>query len=201
MQTIDIILGIFLLIFFFNGLRKGIIRSIVGLIGLLAAIYLIATYGNTAKLFIIEKWNAPEMLATVLAYILIAIVVVVIFRIVIFILHRIVDVLNLGVIDKLLGGVFGVLSGTIIIAIILMICDISPFYKEIRKFTSTSVVVNYVRSASGKIQKNYPKLKQPAKIDKSLKKNVEKLKETLEDQMNESKEQMEEFIEEKTKQK
>lgn len=199
MQTLDIILGIFLLILFFNGLRKGIIKSVVGLIGLLATIYLIATYASTAKILIIEKWNAPEMVATILSYILIAIVVAIIFRIVIFILHRIVNILNLGVVDKLLGGILGVLSGAIIIAILLMICDISPFYKEIRKFTSNSVIVNYVRSTSGKIQKDYPKLKQTTKIDKTLKKNAENLKETLEDQINKPKELIEELIEEKTK--
>jgi len=130
MQTIDIILGIFLLIFFFNGLRKGIISSIVGLIGLLAVIYLIATYGNATKLYIIENLGTSEILGTILSYIAIAIVIAIIFRMVIFILHRIVDAFNLGTINRLLGGAFGILSGAIIIAILLMICDIPLIIKK-----------------------------------------------------------------------
>ncbi len=200
MQIIDIILGIFLLIFFFSGLRKGIISSIVGLIGLIAVIYFIATYGNATKLYIIDNWGTSNIVATVLSYILIAIVIAIIFRLVVFVLHRIVDALNLGMINRLLGGVLGILSGTIIIAILLMICDISPYYKEIRKLTTDSVIVNYVRAASTKIQKDYPKFKVPKKGKKKAKSSIEKIKEDVLEEMDKSKNQMEDFIEEKTKQ-
>jgi membrane protein required for colicin V production len=199
MQTIDIILGIFLLIFFFNGFRKGIISSIVGLIGLLAVIYLIATFGNATKLYIIENLGTNEILGTILSYIAIAIVIAIIFRMVVFILHRIVDALNLGMINRILGGAFGILSGAIIIAILLMICDISPYYKDIRKFTSESVIVNHVRVATTKIQKDYPKFRVPKKEKKKAKASIEKIKDDVLEEMDKSKDQMEDFIEEKTK--
>ena len=163
-------------------------------------IYLIATYGNATKLYIIENWGASDILATILSYIIIAIVIAIIFRMVVYILHRIVDAFNLGAINRLLGGAFGILSGAIIIAILLMICDISPYYKDIRKFTKESVIVNYVRIATSRIQKDYPKFRAPKMDKKKAKSSIEKLKDDVLDEMDKSKNQMEDFIEEKTKQ-
>jgi len=63
------------------------------------------------------------------------------------------------------------------------------------------VIVNYVRVATTKIQKDYPKFRVPKKEKKKAKSSIEKIKDDVLEEMDKSKNQMEDFIEEKTKQK
>ncbi len=181
MHILDIIIGIFLLAFVINGLRKGLIQSVLGLLGLILIIVLIVKVGTPVKFMLIQELGINEIIAMILSYILIVIFIVIIIRLVGWILGNIISVLNAGCLDKILGMIFGFLNGVLIIAIILILLDISPIRKTVRNATRDSVAVQYIRKFTHIVDSNFPdteKLKIP--IEKSMEDLDKKFTETIE---------------------
>lgn len=158
MNILDIILGVFLLILVFHGFRKGFIKSVIKLLGLVVVVIIIAKTGHLVKGMLIVKLGFGEVLAVISSYILIAIIIILISKLVIYILHSIIEFLNLNWLNKLLGVLFGLFCGILIIAIILIVLNISPFEKSIREFTSDSKIVTTVRIITDKLESRYPNI-------------------------------------------
>ncbi len=179
MNILDIILGIFLLVLLIHGLIKGFIQSIISLLSLVVIVFLIAKTGHIFKGMLIIKLGFSELLAIVCSYILIALAIIIIAKITIKILQMIIEFLNLKWLDRILGAFFGIFNGALIITIILLLLNLLPFEKQIRDFTSPSIIVVNIRSVTDRIELKYPGLKEKMqnagkKIDKSTEK-IEKL--------------------------
>ncbi|MBC8384910.1 MAG: CvpA family protein [Candidatus Cloacimonetes bacterium] len=160
MNIADIILGIFLLIFIIHGFVKGLIASLLHLVGLILAVVLIANTGTIVKESMMVKFGLSETLAVIFAYVLIFILIMLIFRIAIIIFHKVVNFLNLTALNRILGAVFGLLNGVLIIAILLVILDLSPLGKIINENTQNSKVITYTRVLTSKLQTNFPKVEE-----------------------------------------
>ena len=191
MNILDIILGAFLLILMFHGFRKGFIRSIIGLLGLVVIVIVIARTGHLFKGMLMVKLGFGEVLAVISSYILIAIIIILVVKLIIYILHSIVELFNLNWLNKLLGGLFGLFNGTLIIAIILIILNISPFEKDVRKFTSNSRIATTVRIITDKLEARYTKIKditkpfqeQMNKIEKGIENKAKEVEEKFRDKI------------------
>ncbi|MCK4654938.1 MAG: CvpA family protein [Candidatus Cloacimonetes bacterium] len=191
MNILDIILCVFLLILIFNGFRKGFIKSVISLLGLVVIVIVIAKTGHLFKGMLIVKLGFGEILAVISSYILIAIIIILISKLVIYILHSIIEFLNLNWLNKLLGVLFGLFCGTLIIAIILIVLNISPFEKSIREFTSDSKIVTTVRTITDKLESRYPEIKdikkpfqeQMNKVEKSIAEKTEDVEEKFKDKL------------------
>ncbi len=169
MNLVDIILGIFILVFLINGIRKGFIASVVHLIGLIVAVFLIGKIGYNVRIALMEQFSTSETIATIIAYILIFLVIMLIAKIITIILHKIVTFLNLKFLDRILGGLFGILNGILILAILLIILDISPISKTVAQGTENSQVTSFVRIFTGKAYEKIPKLKEEkGKLEKII---------------------------------
>ncbi len=192
MNILDIILGVFLLFLIFKGLRKGFIKSVINLIGLLVIIIFITKFGYVVKQLLITKYGLSEIIAMIGSYILIALGIFIIIRIIIKILHSIVDIMNLEWLNKLLGMLFGLFNGFLIIAILLALINMVPYSKQISDYVSHSKIVYYVKESTELVKIDFPNL-----FDKhgKLGKKVEEIKKMV----NESTDKAKEKIKEKTK--
>ncbi len=192
MNILDIILGVFLLFLIFKGLRKGFIKSVINLIGLLVIIIFITKFGYVVKQLLITKYGLSEIIAMIGSYILIALGILIIIRIIIKILHSIVDIMNLEWLNKLLGMLFGLFNGFLIIAILLALINMVPYSKQISDYVSHSKIVYYVKESTELVKIDFPNL-----FDKhgKLGKKVEEIKKMV----NESTDKAKEKIKEKTK--
>ena len=178
MNILDIILGVFLLILMFNGLLNGFIKSVIGLLGLVVIVFFIAKAGHLVKALLITKLEIGEVLATILSYIFIALIITIVAKIVIKILHIIVDFLRLNWLNKLLGTLFGLFNGALIIAIIILLLNISPLESTIRKGTSSSRIITTIRAITDKIETDYPQMK---KLQKPLQEKMKKVEEEIDE--------------------
>ncbi|HPR16794.1 MAG TPA: CvpA family protein [Candidatus Cloacimonadota bacterium] len=182
MNILDIIIAVFLVIFMINGLRKGFIKNVLGLLGLIVIIILIIKIGNPVKIMLIQKIGISEILALILAYVLIIIFITLVVKLISFILSQIITTLNAGCLDKMLGMVFGLLNGVLIIALILIVFDISPAKKTVRIMTQDSVAVQYIRKFTLVVDKNFPEVKQiKIPVEEAIKNINQKVNETIED--------------------
>ncbi len=119
MLWIDIVLGIFLIMGIFRGLRNGLIVELASLLSLLLGILIAIKFSYLMVNFLHEKfdWN-PEKIKIVgfaFTFILVLIVVGIVARVI----TGVANFAQLGLLNKLLGAIFGVLKTLLILSILL----------------------------------------------------------------------------------
>lgn len=128
----DLALLVVLLIFIISGLRRGFVRSLLELVGCIAALALTVKYSGqlaeAARPFL-EKWLPSLAANRTLMRVLVAVAVFVVLEIVVYLIVSAVDRLFrlpvLRQINALLGGVFGFLKG---VAVLLFLCAAVRFF-------------------------------------------------------------------------
>jgi len=122
MNYLDIIFIIIILFFSFNGLRKGLVKVVGGILGIFVGIYF-------AGLFYLQfsEWLQTvtqifgSMEANIVSFIVVFIIVNRVFALIIFLLDRIVRIPIINSINKILGGALGFLQGALIVTLIVTI--------------------------------------------------------------------------------
>jgi membrane protein required for colicin V production len=116
MHWLDIILLVALVIPTFLGLKQGLIKAVLSLVGLIVGVVLAGNfYEQVAKVFgFIDNPNV----ANVVAYILILVVVVVIAAVAAKLLKTFIKIVMLGWVNTMGGAIFGFLIGMIFLGAI-----------------------------------------------------------------------------------
>jgi membrane protein required for colicin V production len=122
-NVLDIILLIPLLLFAYNGFKKGIIIELASLAALILGLYF-AFYFSDLAADLLNKWFSidPSYLAAI-AFIVTFLVVVVVVVTVGKILQKFIDILLLGFFNKLAGAIFGLLKGALVLSILIFIIN------------------------------------------------------------------------------
>jgi membrane protein required for colicin V production len=119
MNWLDIVIGLFLLLAFFNGYRKGLVMQLIGL----AAILLAAVFGGKLAGMIVPELDAifnmtPQVLL-VLSYVIAFAAIFLVAILVGQIIERIVDFVLLGFFNRLFGSI--VAAATTVVALSLLL--------------------------------------------------------------------------------
>ena len=117
MNWIDIIIIIALIIPIFAGLRMGIIKAALSLVGLIVGVVLASNFYQ--ELGGVLNFIADENIANIVAFILILAVVMVIANVAAALLKYTAKAILLGWVDRLGGAVFGLFIGAIFMGAIL----------------------------------------------------------------------------------
>jgi len=186
MNTVDIVLGVVLLLFVINGIYKGFIKNFFHLLGLIASVVLIIHIGPMVKDLVISQFGLNEIVAVVISYACIFLIVMIVVKIVARILKSVVDMLSLKWLNRLLGGVFGLFNGVLILTILVIVINLSPFATEFDEFSQQSIVLTNVKLLAEKAGTEFPvinELGEPIKekmqdgIDEGLEKGIDKITE------------------------
>jgi len=108
MNWLDIVIAIILLVSIFIGLKIGLIKAILSLVGLILGIFLA---GRFYESFAGVLTFLPDTAARVVAFILIILVVMIIITIIAALLDKLLSAIMLGWVNHLGGAVFGLLMG------------------------------------------------------------------------------------------
>jgi len=73
-------------------------------------------------------------------------------------MKKILSFLNLSGLDRLLGGIFNIINYGILLAIILMLLEISPFAQQVDGLTNKSIITKYVKAITSDLKMKYPQL-------------------------------------------
>ena len=119
MNWLDIVIAIILVIQVIVGLSQGLIKALLGLIGLIVGIVLAGRFYENlgSRLTFIDNPDA----ANVAAFVAILLIVWVVFSIIATILTKIVSAVFLGWVNKLGGAVFGLLMGALFVGAALAV--------------------------------------------------------------------------------
>ena len=133
MLVVRIIIICVLAYFFITGLRRGLIRQVMDVLGIVAA-FITAFYMAHALAARIEASFAVDYrLALVLAAAVIFTGVMILFSLMGASLQKLFGMSVLGIFDRLLGGVFGGLKGVLLVSLALSLLMVLPFPSRVRE--------------------------------------------------------------------
>ncbi|MGM0470803.1 MAG: CvpA family protein [Bacillota bacterium] len=122
-------LGIILIIILsiLNGYHKGMIRQIISIVALVAATYVAINYYQLTADYLNQNFSIAVSIAQVLSFGLIIITVSALINIIGFLLNRLTSLLLLSLIDSIGGAILGLIKGSLIVYILLILISKIPF--------------------------------------------------------------------------
>lgn len=133
METLDVILGMILIISFLFGLSKGFIKSVLSLFGIVTAVYFGIKFSGRPESYLSERFNLSTDLAQIFAFLMIFVLVMIVFSIAGKILTKAAGIMMMGSINKLIGGIFSMLKYAFVVSVVFMFVNASEFYSILTK--------------------------------------------------------------------
>lgn len=128
MVTIDIVLGVILLIAGYLGFKKGLFVTLASLIGLVAGVYGAIYFSHYAADFLTQRFNWSTQTTNLAAFAITFLIIVFVISLAGKLLTKIADFAALGIINKLLGAVFSVVEYAFIVSVVFMLVNASENY-------------------------------------------------------------------------
>ena len=126
MGVIDWVILAVLLLFAFQGFRRGLAAAAINICGAIATFFLIAQFFPLVRNALAKNLGVSGLLSTIFAVILIAILMAVIIRLLIFLTNRVIKAIRLGFVNKLLGTGLGLVHGLLIVIVVMVALDYFP---------------------------------------------------------------------------
>lgn len=123
MNGFDVIIAMPIAFFAWLGYRNGLVREILGIVGVVLALFIGFQYaGPATNWFNTETVEKSEYLPY-FTFVIIFIVILILIRLTIFFMEEFLSVLMLSVPNRILGSLFGILKASLFISIALIIFD------------------------------------------------------------------------------
>ncbi|RLD87408.1 MAG: CvpA family protein [Bacteroidetes bacterium] len=122
-NLLDLILLIPLLLFAFNGYKKGIIIEVTTLVALVLGIYAALFFSNYTANLLTGSFNISTDYLNIIAFIATFIGVLVAVMIIGKLLEKVVNLLMLGIVNKLAGALFGIVKGALLLSILIFLIN------------------------------------------------------------------------------
>ncbi|MDN3723033.1 CvpA family protein [Aequorivita sp. SDUM287046] len=129
MNTIDIIIGLILIIAFFVGFSKGLLRSLASLIGIVVGVYCAMFFSDYVGRYLVRWFDWSADTTNVVAFVVTFLLIMILFSILGRLLTKVADFAMLGIFNKLFGGVFNVLKLAFLISVVFMFVNASEEYE------------------------------------------------------------------------
>ena len=117
-SALDIVIAVIVLFSLYRGFKVGLVRSLVGLTGWFATLYVGTHYAHEMGFFFAGVVKDP-VLQTALAFLVIVLLMLTIVWGASLIVKSMIDALALTPIEKLAGGIFGAIRGVVIVLVVM----------------------------------------------------------------------------------
>ena len=131
-MPVDILIAIILSFFTLNGMRKGFIKEISKIIGIILGIIISNHFGVSIRPYL-SNWISYEPALNVACYFIIFVIIVAIIGIIAMILQKFFELILLGWLNKLLGLLLGLCKGLLIVSLFIFILEAIPQAKNTRE--------------------------------------------------------------------
>jgi membrane protein required for colicin V production len=148
MNWIDAVVALIMALFLIAGVRKGFIREVMGLVAIILAFILGITGAPIWSGILVEKFNLPDAVATLVAFLLIFILVFILIRALGGLIFRVVRATPLDIIDRLGGSLFGLLKGALIISLVLVLLGLFTLPQAVVQEMDGSAVIPPLRAVA-----------------------------------------------------
>ncbi|MBN2410415.1 CvpA family protein [candidate division KSB1 bacterium] len=148
MNTVDIVILVFLTVFVYLGARRGLIDEILGLTGWIIAVVCAIKFGGSLAAIISEKAPNLQMISSVLAALIILFGIRFAFLFFIKILKSSAPQITENNTNKVAGAFLGFLQGVFIVGILVLIFLLIPFGRNIKDSPKNSVLFPHMKKVS-----------------------------------------------------
>src|SRR5690554_7821445 len=128
MNTLDTVLGLILVTSFLFGLKKGFLKAILSLLGIVVAVYAALFFSGIVEDFLSSQFSWSEDLLRLASFLLTFLVVLIAFSLLGRIMTQLVNFMMLGLMNKLLGGLFIMLKYAFLVSVVFMFVNASEYY-------------------------------------------------------------------------
>jgi len=139
MDWLSLVLLVFVGVMAVTGLRKGLVRQILGLVGLVASVMLALQYYDVAAEYVLQYFAVPEGIATILGFAAVCLSVAAVISIFGWIWGRLVKYSPVSILDSLGGAFFGFAKGALFAMIVLFMVYALPFEGARQAIDSSSI--------------------------------------------------------------
>ncbi len=138
------------------GLVRGVVREILSLVGLVAAIYCAVSFSEKLSKQYVLSFLENERISYIFTFVVIVVGVLFITTLVNLFFSQLLKASGLSLLNRLLGAVFGVLRGAVICSIVVMVLGFVPGVKS-QPWWLTSKMVPTFQNFTQFILKRLPK--------------------------------------------
>jgi uncharacterized membrane protein required for colicin V production len=152
MTTVDLVLGILMLVFLIWGMFKGLLWTLIRILSFAGVILIISSFGEDFRYKLGDMLRVSPAIATVITYLLIFLIMMIIARMVYGILKKVIKSLDLGCFNRIGGGVFALAAYFLLLAMIVILIDLSPVSFNGRGVRPQNYRLN-IKSLTGRLEK------------------------------------------------
>lgn len=142
MNLLDFLIFIPILYFCYRGVRNGLIGEVLGIAGIILAVFLTFHYMNEVADYIRPLIEGNPSYLPFVAGAIIFFGTVIVIQLIAYILRRFLEVVRLNIVNRILGFFFGLLKGGIIVSAILLL--LAGFNQPSQESREKSVSYSYV---------------------------------------------------------
>lgn len=135
MNYLDLIIGIILIIFAILGYKRGLIIEAFYLAAFIIGIYGAMYFSDWTTEILSKYINIGKEYLFIIAFLMTFIVLIIIIRLLGKLISKLIEAICLGFIDKIGGFVFGILKGTLLTTILIMVLNMFNIGDVIKKET------------------------------------------------------------------
>ncbi len=132
-NLLDILILVPLMLFAWNGFKKGLIVEISSLIALVLGLYMAFYFSDFAAQMLNDLFAINEKYVALFSFLITFVVVLFLVLTVGKIIQKFIDILLLGFLNKLAGAAFGILKGALLLSILIFIINYFDFGAHIIK--------------------------------------------------------------------
>lgn len=148
MNVFDLLILLVLVLFVFKGFRRGFLREIAGLLGIVFAFILAVRLMDDFSLLLGHFLGLSPRVAVLVTAVAIFIVALIAILMLARMIRKVMDLAALGWIDRLLGSLFGLAKGVVIVSILALIISLLPVGGEFNREKKESFLFEPMRKAA-----------------------------------------------------
>lgn len=142
MDILDIIVLLVLAIFGLTGFKNGLAKEVLGMFGIVIAIFLSIHYSDSLTTLIHGLTKEQSSTLPWISFIILLISTLVAFQVLIYLITGLLNAMSLGIPNRLFGMLFGMLKSGLIISIVLLV--LAGFNLPSQKTRSESFTYSYM---------------------------------------------------------
>jgi membrane protein required for colicin V production len=144
-SIVEIAIGIIILYFLFSGVRRGLIRQVLAVVGIIAAFISSFYLAHHFAAFLESKINVSYNICLLLSAVILFAGTIILFNFVALGLKKLVNMTILGPFDRIMGGLFGAIKGVLLTSLILVVISSLPVSESFKKDLEEDRLVSFVK--------------------------------------------------------
>jgi membrane protein required for colicin V production len=142
--VVDVIIAIIIVFYFISGLKRGLIRQVFDIVGIVAAFIGAFFFAGHLAVYVDKTFNLPYQASLLIAAVVIFVGILLLFNLLGISFQKVAQVSLLKPLDRLGGGIFGAFKGILLVSLLLVIFLNIPIPKEYKTELMADPIVSSI---------------------------------------------------------